>query len=123
KLGDLQRAEEIYRSLIQDHPADPTLRVNLGLVFLKAGTAADAVRCFETALDLAPDHQKAQNYLGLGLAQKGELARAREWFLKSGNQAMAERMEQALQQSPIRDVAQGADEALQSAQPFKPAVE
>ena len=61
KLGDLQRAEEIYRSLIEDHPADPTLRINLGLVFLKAGTGADAVRCFETALDLQPDHQKAQN--------------------------------------------------------------
>ncbi|TMA41229.1 MAG: tetratricopeptide repeat protein, partial [Deltaproteobacteria bacterium] len=25
KLGELSRAEEIYRSLIEDHPADPTL--------------------------------------------------------------------------------------------------
>ena len=82
KLGELSRAEEIYRSLIEDHPGDPTLRVNLGLVFLKQNSSGDAVRCFETALDLAPDHQKAQNYLGLALAQKGELARAREWFLK-----------------------------------------
>ena len=124
KLGELEKAEEIYRSLIEDHPADPTLRVNLGLVFLKANASGDAVRCFETALDLSPEHQKAQNYLGLALAQKGELARAREWFLKSGNDAMAERMATALQQSPIRDVAQGADEALQaSEQPFKPATE
>ena len=123
KLGELGRAEEIYRSLIEDHPADPTLRVNLGLVFLKSGAAADAVRCFETALDLAPDHQKAQNYLGLALAQKGELARAREWFLKSGNEAMAERMAQGLSQSPIREVAQGAEAALCSERPFKPATE
>jgi len=49
KLGELPRAEEIYRSLIEDHPADPTLRVNLGLVFLKLNASPDAVRCFETA--------------------------------------------------------------------------
>ena len=123
KLGELARAEEIYRSLIEDHPSDPTLRVNLGLVFLKSGAASDAVRCFETALDLSSDHQKAQNYLGLALAQRGELARAREWFLKSGNDAMAERMSQALSQSPIREVAQGAEAALAGEQPFKPAVD
>src|SRR6202162_5398435 len=112
KLGELTRAEEIYRSLIEDHPGDPTLRVNLGLVFLKQNASPDAVRCFETALDLAPDHQKAQNYLGLALAQKGELARAREWFLKAGNDAMADRMAQALQQSPVRGVAESAAVAL-----------
>src|SRR5207248_4606019 len=123
KLGDLQRAEEIYRSLIEDHPADPTLRVNLGLVFLKSSAAADAVRCFETALDLSPEHQKAQNYLGLALAQKGEVARAREWFLKAGNDAMADRMALALQQSPIRAVADTAAEALSGEQPFTPATE
>jgi len=123
KIGELARAEEIYRSLIEDHPSDPTLRVNLGLVFLKQNASADAVRCFETALDLAPDHQKAQNYLGLALAQKGELARAREWFLKAGNDAMADRMAQALQQSPIRAVAESASEALASEQPFTPAIE
>jgi hypothetical protein len=120
KLGELARAEEIYRGLIEDHPADPTLRVNLGLVFLKNNASADAVRCFETALDLTPTHQKAQNYLGLALAQKGELLRAREWFLKAGNEAMATRMAQALQASPIREVAAGAEEALRSDKPFKP---
>src|SRR6267143_2112123 len=123
KMGELPRAEEIYRSLIEDHPADPTLRVNLGLVFLKQNASADAVRCFETALDLSPDHQKAQNYLGLALSQKGELARAREWFLKAGNDAMADRMAHALQQSPIRGVADSAADALAKEQPFTPAVE
>src|SRR5207253_1611763 len=62
-------------------------------------------------------------YLGLALAQKGDLARAREWFLKAGNDAMAERMDQALQESPIREVAQGAEAALAQDQPFKPAVD
>ena len=123
KQGELDRAESIYRGLIEDHPSDPTLRVNLGLVFLKANASSDAVRCFETALDLAPDHQKAQNYLGLALAQKGELARAREWFLKSGNTAMAERMTQALTSSPVREVAQEAAKTLADDKPFRSALE
>jgi Flp pilus assembly protein TadD/uncharacterized protein (AIM24 family) len=123
KLGELPRSEEIYRALIEDHPSDPTLRVNLGLVFLKQNASADAVRCFETALDLAPSHQKAQNYLGLALAQKGDLARAREWFLRAGNDAMAERMTEGLKKSPLRAVAESAAAALAGDQPFKAAVD
>jgi uncharacterized protein (AIM24 family) len=123
KLGELPRAEAIYRGLIEDHPADPTLRVNLGLVFLKSMASADAVRCFETALDLSPDHQKAQNYLGLALAQKGDLGRAREWFRKSGNTAMADRMSQALADSPVREVANEAERTLSEEKPFRSALE
>jgi tetratricopeptide (TPR) repeat protein/uncharacterized protein (AIM24 family) len=123
KLGELDKAEAIYRGLIEDHPADPTLRVNLGLVFLKRGAANDAARCFETTLDLFPDHRKAQNYLGVSLSQKGELAKAREWFVKAGNPAMAQRMEDQLAAKPLRDVAQKAHETLDQARPFKPAVD
>jgi Tfp pilus assembly protein PilF/uncharacterized protein (AIM24 family) len=123
KLGELEKAEAIYRGLIEDHPADPTLRVNLGLVFLKLGAANDAARCFETTLDLSPDHRKAQNYLGLALAQKGDLARAREWFLKAGNSAMVQRMEEQLGASPLREVAQKAQDSLEEARPFRPATE
>ena len=123
KLGELEKAESLYRGLIEDHPADPTLRVNLGLVFLKSGASTDAVRCFETTLDLQPAHSKAQNYLGLALAQRGDHARARDWFVKCGNTAMAERMTAALQASPIRDVAEGATESLAGEQPFRSALE
>ncbi|MFL5363609.1 MAG: tetratricopeptide repeat protein [Myxococcales bacterium] len=123
KLGDLAKAESMYRSLLEDHPADPTLRVNLGLVFLKSGSASDAVRCFETALDLSPDHKKAQNYLGIALSQKGELVRAREWFVKAGNAAMAQKMERDLAVSPLRDVAKNAEGALAATRPFKSALD
>ena len=123
KLGELEKAEAIYRGLIEDHPADPTLRVNLGLVFLKLGAANEAARCFETTLDLSPDHRKAQNYLGLALAQKGEVGRAREWFLRAGNSAMAQRMEQQLGAGPLREVAEQASDTLEDARPFRPATE
>jgi uncharacterized protein (AIM24 family) len=48
------------------------------------------------ATDLAPEHKKAQNYLGLALAQAGEFGRAREHFLLAGSDAMAEKMARAI---------------------------
>src|SRR5258707_8844693 len=92
KLGVFEKAAEVYGGLVKANPADPTLRVNLGLVHLKTNLLARAIREFETAIDLAPDHGKAHNYLGLALAQSGDYARAREHFLGAGSQQMAERM-------------------------------
>ena len=33
--ADFDRAAEVYELLVRENPADPTLRVNLGLVYLK----------------------------------------------------------------------------------------
>jgi uncharacterized protein (AIM24 family) len=96
KLGLFDRAAELYEMLVRDNPVDPTLRVNLGLVYLKTNALQRAVREFEVAVDLAPDHKKAHNYLGLALAQQGEYGRAREHFLQSGSDAMAEKMSRAI---------------------------
>ncbi|HEX8704991.1 MAG TPA: tetratricopeptide repeat protein [Myxococcaceae bacterium] len=96
KLGQFDRAAELYEMLVRDNPVDPTLRVNLGLVYLKTNALQRAVREFEVAVDLAPDHKKAHNYLGLALAQQGEYGRAREHFLLAGSDAMAEKMSRAI---------------------------
>jgi uncharacterized protein (AIM24 family) len=93
KLGLFDRAAEIYETLINDNPVDPTLRVNLGLVYLKTHSLQRAIREFETAVDLAPDYQKAHNYLGLALAQAGQYADARSHFVAAGSDAMAEKMD------------------------------
>ncbi len=42
KLGVFDRAAEIYELLVRDNPVDPTLRVNLGLVYLKVMDAEKA---------------------------------------------------------------------------------
>ncbi len=96
RLGLFDRAAELYERLVRDNPVEPTLRVNLGLVYLKTQALARAVREFEVATDLAPEHKKAQNYLGLALAQAGEYGRAREHFLLAGSDAMAEKMARAI---------------------------
>src|SRR5262249_28678934 len=62
----------------KETPADPTLRVNLGLVYLKSNELPRAIHEFATATELAPDHTKAHNYLGLALAQSGQYEKARE---------------------------------------------
>src|SRR5215472_9259259 len=96
KLGLLDRAAQLYEGLVQENPADPTLRVNLGLVYLKTNALSRAIHEFATATDLAPDHRKAHNYLGLALAQSGQYEKAREHFLLAGSDVMAEKMSQAL---------------------------
>jgi uncharacterized protein (AIM24 family) len=96
KLGQFDRAAEIYEALVRENPVDPTLRVNLGLVYLKTNALQRAMREFETATELAPDHKKAHNYLGLALAQAGEYGRAREHFVLAGSDVMAEKMAKAI---------------------------
>ncbi len=101
KLGLFDRAAHLYEGLVQENPADPTLRVNLGLVYLKTNALSRAIHEFATATDLAPDHHKAHNYLGLALAQAGQYEKAREHFLLAGSQAMADKMAQAVTTEPV----------------------
>ncbi|HEX8819219.1 MAG TPA: tetratricopeptide repeat protein [Archangium sp.] len=96
KLGLFDQAAEIYEALVRDNPVDATLRVNLGLVYLKTSALQRAMREFETATDLQPDHKRAHNYLGLALAQAGEYGRARQHFLEAGSDVMAEKMAKAI---------------------------
>jgi tetratricopeptide (TPR) repeat protein len=96
KLGQLDRAAEIYELLVHDNPADATLRINLGLVHLKAEANDRAIRQLQTAVDLSADRQKPLNYLGLAYAQAGRHAQALDAFRKAGNQAMVEKMERAM---------------------------
>src|SRR5690606_40887735 len=82
KLEELDRAASIYTALAHDNPLDVTLHVNLGLVELKRGRPTAAIRALEVAVNLAPDHRRAHNYLGLAYYENGEIERAREVFLK-----------------------------------------
>src|SRR5229473_2772325 len=108
---------------------------------LQRGDAGGARQLLEKALRYKPRNQRARNllglslfklgelekaeaiYRGLALAQKGEVGRARECFLKAGNSAMAQRMEQQRAATPLREVAQEAQDTLEEARPFRPATE
>ena len=77
KLGLFDQASAVYEGLVNENPTDATLRVNLGLVYLKTNNLERCVKEFETATDLEPTHKKAHNYLGLALAQQGTYAKAK----------------------------------------------
>lgn len=120
KLGHLERAAELYELLVRENPVEPTLRVNLGLVYLKMSNLALAIREFQAGVDLAPEHKKAHNYLGLALAQAGEFAAAREAFIAAGSIAMIEKMDAALAEQGRRQHAAAPPTARAGFQEIEP---
>ncbi len=102
KLGLFDQASAVYEGLVNENPTDATLRVNLGLVYLKTNNLERCIKEFETATDLEPTHKKAHNYLGLALAQQGAYVKAKEHFELAGSEPMAEKMTRAIaaQSSP-----------------------
>jgi thioredoxin-like negative regulator of GroEL len=96
RLGWYGDAITAWGRLVDESPAEPAARINLGLAFLRADRHPEAIRQLEIALDLNPEHKKAMGYLGLAFLEAGDPARAREWFLKAGSDQMVARCDQAL---------------------------
>ena len=96
RLGEYAPALEIYRELADRQPTDAALRLNLGLVHLKMGSVDDAILELAKANQLDPTQLRTVGYLGLAHARKGEYARARDAFVKAGQEELAKEMEQYL---------------------------
>ena len=84
KLGLFARAIEIYRGLVERFPRDVTLRVNLAMVYLKAGMLPEAGMELEAAIEIQPGHEKAHRTLGLLRLRQGKKDEAREHFSRAG---------------------------------------
>jgi Flp pilus assembly protein TadD len=96
RLGKYEDAIVAWQRLVDENPAEPAARINLGLAFLRAKRQSQATRQLEIALDLNPDHKKAMGYLGLALLESGDPVRAREWFEKAGSEQMVARCDEVL---------------------------
>ncbi len=96
RLGVYPRAIELWNGLIEQHPDDVALRVNLGLALLKTAQLEEAIVHLTRATTLDEVHARAWGYLGLALWREGRLDRAREAFLRGGQASMARRMEEML---------------------------
>ena len=124
KLGLFHRAADIYQKLIDRFPEDPTLRVNLAMVHLKADQLDDAEAGLLHAIDLSPDHKSAHRYLGLVLVRKGDTQVARDHFVKAGvkhvDRLIAEdsgedlslQRQQAMEQAQRKALAEVAEEGF-----------
>jgi hypothetical protein len=124
KLGLFRRAADIYQKLIDRFPEDPTLRVNLAMVHLKADQLDDAEAGLLHAIDLSPDHRSAHRYLGLVLVRKGDTEVARDHFVKAGvkhidrliaedgGDELSHQRQQAIEQAQNKALAEVADEGF-----------
>ena len=96
RLGLYPRAIDIWEALVDAFPAEPTLRINLGLAYFKTGQTAASREQLRAALRDAPEHVRAWGYLGLAEWRLGHLEAARDAFERGGQPAMVSRMEAAL---------------------------
>jgi tetratricopeptide (TPR) repeat protein/uncharacterized protein (AIM24 family) len=96
RLASFGEALPVYKKLVELRPTDASYRLNLGLVHLKLGNAAQAIRELVRSRDLDPSQQRTVAYLGLAYARLGDFARAYEAFLRAGQDQLASEMEQHL---------------------------
>lgn len=96
RLAAFDEALPIYKKLVDLKPTDASYRLNLGLVHLKLGNAAQSIRELVKSRDLDPSQQRTVAYLGLAYARLGDFARAYEAFMRSGQEQLASEMEQHL---------------------------
>jgi tetratricopeptide (TPR) repeat protein/uncharacterized protein (AIM24 family) len=96
RLAAFDEALPVYQKLVELRPNDASYRLNLGLVHLKLGNAAQSIRELVKSRDLDPSQQRTVAYLGLAYARLGDFARAYEAFTRSGQEQLAAEMEQHL---------------------------
>ena len=92
KAGNLKEAEQIYSAVLEAQPTHPAANHNLGVLFLSAGEASSAIKCFRAAVACSPkveqfwlsyinallaDHQISEAALVLSAAKKTGVATPR----------------------------------------------
>jgi hypothetical protein len=92
RLGLYPRAIQIYEGLEGQFPGDVSIKMNLGLCYLKTGQPEPARRVLREVVEINPDHKRAWGYLGLALQKLGELEQAQIAFEKGDRPAMARRV-------------------------------
>lgn len=109
-----RQAAEIYRQLVTSKPNDATLRMNLGLVYLRLEQFTLAIGEFEAALSVDFSLNKAHHYIGKAHAQLGNYGLAQEHYLKAGESALAEKMLQAQVQTALPAVSDAGSTSNES---------
>ncbi|MEW6776009.1 MAG: tetratricopeptide repeat protein [Bdellovibrionota bacterium] len=93
KLGRSEEAIDAYQQLLLSKPGEPTLYVNLALVYIKANRLDDAEAALRTAINSGGESKRLQGYLGLVYSKKTEYEKALIAFSKAGATKMIAEME------------------------------
>lgn len=71
--GNLNRAEQVCRQILQQHPDQREAMHALGVILCRSGQLEAAVAQFERVLQLQPDYVEAWSNLGSALQEQGKL--------------------------------------------------
>jgi tetratricopeptide (TPR) repeat protein len=74
--GDLARAEEIYRALVEDYPKEPNALANLGFAVLKLLRYEEALGIFQELERMTPNSADAKNKVGIAAIHLGDYEQA-----------------------------------------------
>lgn len=81
--GELARAEDAYRQLLELDPGNAELWYLLGAVCQPQAKPTEALAAYQRAVTLKPQFAQAHNSLGIGLAQQGRSREAGECFAQA----------------------------------------
>lgn len=84
RLGDFQTAEYYYRLALEGAPTDPDLLNDLGYSYYLSGRLSAADAALRQCLQIAPQHARAHNNLGLVLARLGRADESLAEFQRAG---------------------------------------
>lgn len=98
--GQVDEAYAVYSRLVSEHPADPALRLNLGLCELRRNQPEQAVVHLSLVLRSEPDNIRALSYYGLALFRAGRLIEARPILLRAGQKELVEEVDAKLGSQP-----------------------
>ena len=71
RLGHLERAMELYKAILELHPAHPHAKLNIGVILHEAGNTAEAIEIYKECLNEPnqTDERRAHVLNNMGAAQ------------------------------------------------------
>ncbi len=82
RQGELSKAIEAYRKVIDLNPAYIEAYNNLGILHQEMGNFDGALKFYQKAVEIEPRYEKGWNNLGILWALKGDLQKAKDCFQK-----------------------------------------
>lgn len=106
KMGALEESRELYRRIVEDHPASASAWAGLGRISWEAGKVSEAVENYQKAVDRFPTYGAAHYALGLAYRSLGNLEKMREH--------LSQFQRHSSQRPPVEDPLIDAVQALES---------
>jgi tetratricopeptide (TPR) repeat protein len=89
KVGDYERAFDIYKKAMAKHPKDAELWYDLGLCHHRRKELHESVRCFSKALEIEPENRDYMKKLGFTVAYMGQIDQGLALLTRAQGSALA----------------------------------